>query len=207
MIANLTGGIVEKGVAKNGGNIGLYGTLNIQDNAIIREGVAALNGGNISIYANGSSVKCVVNMTGGSIENGSAKDFGNVRIQGKDGTVDFNMTGGSISGGQCTNGYPSVGLTAPSGTGRMTLTVGGTAKIDAVQCAVGAQFLVSQETPLTGEAGVEAVTLCSGSTTLTAGAVVSSVVDAAAAARFQSGDDAWKLVYDSAAKILSFVEK
>ena len=85
------GFVIEDGNAtKYGGNLRLYGTLNLQGGAI-QNGTCALNGGNI--YSNSGSV---INMTSGSITGGWGKSqTGNIHCCGT-----LNMSGGSITGGK-----------------------------------------------------------------------------------------------------------
>ena len=85
------GFVIEDGNAtKYGGNLRLYGTLNLQGGAI-QNGTCTLNGGNI--YSNSGSV---INMTSGSITGGWGKSqTGNIHCCGT-----LNMSGGEITGGK-----------------------------------------------------------------------------------------------------------
>jgi len=91
-VANLFGGIIQDGVADNGpgGNVSVIGTVNLQGTRILG-GSANVAGG---VYLAGT-----LNMSAGSIENGTAKNFaGNIQVNGT-----MYMTGGTIAGGTAKN--------------------------------------------------------------------------------------------------------
>ena len=135
---------VEKGVAKTAGNIQLYGTLTVSDNAVVADGTASSYGGNMSVFANAATAKASFTMTGGSFVGGHADKAGNIRMQSNEGTVNAVITGGSIQMGTATTQYPCMIL----GNNHVNLTVGGDAKIAELFIYDGYGLNVSSEVPL-----------------------------------------------------------
>lgn len=135
---------VEKGVAKTAGNIQLYGTLTVSDNAVVADGTASSYGGNMSVFANAATAKASFTMTGGSFVGGHADKVGNIRMQSNEGTVNALITGGTIEMGTATTLYPCMILA----NNHVNLTVGGDAKIAELFIYDGYGLNVSSEVPL-----------------------------------------------------------
>ena len=135
---------VEKGVAKTAGNIQLYGTLTVSDNAVVADGTASSYGGNMSVFANAATAKASFTMTGGSFVGGHADKVGNIRMQSNEGTVNALITGGTIEMGTATTLYPCMILA----NNYVNLTVGGDAKIAELFIYDGYGLNVSSEVPL-----------------------------------------------------------
>lgn len=84
--------------SRNGGNIAVFGTLNIKGGTV-EDGYTDGGGGNIFSYSNGDTY---VNVMGGVISGGEAARGGNIAMHGtmtyEQGSI-LNVTGGEISGG------------------------------------------------------------------------------------------------------------
>lgn len=130
---------IADGTATNGGNALVYGTLLIQDNAVIENGAATNKGGNINAFANLEEATANIIMTGGTISGGTAvADSGSVRLDANAGTVNMTVTGGSITGGSAPHG-PCVKVGSAE---HIYMTVGGTAVIDQVYLENGKSMAV-----------------------------------------------------------------
>ena len=145
--------IIRNGEAKgSGGNIALFATLTIQDNAKIYGGEAVGgDGGNISAFANASTLTVNFTMTGGTISGGTAKGKGgSLRLTGKDGTVNVNFLGGKIEKGTAAS-YTCVYIGNIAG---MHVTVGGDAEIFSLGLEGTCKIAVSTDKPLTTGANI-----------------------------------------------------
>ena len=147
----VSGGVIENGqVTDNGGNIAVFGLLEISGGTI-RGGVSGTagkvdaTGGNITTYANKSTIV----MTGGTIENGSAPIGSNIALRTTGSTaVSLTVTGGEIKGG----GERSVNV---ANFAAITVTVGGNAKIDCIYLGgTNRRVLISTAKPLTAGASI-----------------------------------------------------
>jgi len=104
---NISGGTVQNGNATTyGGNVSLSGksTLNISGTALIKDGYTGTsgttgNGGNIYGGYSSSTSYSTINILGGTVEGGKAKEGGNIKFD-CDGTI----SGGTIQGGTATSG-------------------------------------------------------------------------------------------------------
>ncbi len=105
---NISGGIVSNGESvKEGGNISAFqnnATVTISGGTITG-GTAGTNGGNIYINFLNSNKDLSFEITGDAlIENGTAKNGGNIALEGKMDNAAVTISGGTISGGNVTTG-------------------------------------------------------------------------------------------------------
>lgn len=96
------GAVIRNGYgSRNGGNVAVFGTLNIKGGQVI-DGQSDGAGGNIFAYSNGNTI---VNVESGTIANGTGARGGNICMSGtlnyENGSV-LNVTGGEIVGGTAT---------------------------------------------------------------------------------------------------------
>lgn len=133
---------ISSGTATNGGNAVVYGTLILQDQAVMENGTATNKGGNINAFANLEDATANIIMTGGSILGGTASvDSGSVRLDANTGTVNMIVTGGCISGG---NAPHAAGVKVGSAE-HISMTVGGNAVIDRVYLESGKTMQISAD--------------------------------------------------------------
>ena len=96
------GAVIRDGYgSRNGGNIAVFGTLNLKGGQVI-DGQSDGSGGNIFSYSNGNTY---VNIQSGKVMNGTGTRGGNICMSGtltyEQGSI-LNVTGGEITGGVAT---------------------------------------------------------------------------------------------------------
>ena len=133
--------IISGGEATNGGNAVVYGTLILQDQAVIKDGVASNKGGNINAFANLEEATANILMTGGKISGGvAAVDSGSIRLDANEGTVNMTVTGGTIEAGEA----PYAPCVKVGAAEKIHLTVGGNVRIDQVHLESGKYMTIHE---------------------------------------------------------------
>ncbi|MBR5570274.1 MAG: hypothetical protein IKW10_05195 [Oscillospiraceae bacterium] len=129
--------LISCGNATNGGNAVVYGTLQIQDQAVMENGTATNKGGNINAFANLEDAIANIIMTGGTVSGGVAGvDSGSVRLDANAGTVNMTVTGGTISGGSA----PHASGVRVGTAEHIYMTLGGSPVIDEIYLEAGKQI-------------------------------------------------------------------
>ena len=122
--------LVQKGNARNGGNITMFGKLTIAENAVITGGVATNLGSAISVFSNYADSQVELNVLGGTVD-------GVVRYNsGKGESVVLNILGGTVEQVDFEKNE--------NATVQRQLYVGGTANVKLVNLAAGKQIQIHE---------------------------------------------------------------